>query len=85
MDKKLRKKAKHHVQEIELIISPCSTSKTKQNNNAEESDRWKENPPREVSFERHSEESKMSESIGIGEFAMRTSKKKKHDNLQNGN
>ena len=67
MDKKGRMKAKHHVQE--------STSKNRQNNNAEERGRCKENPPREVSFERCTEESKTSESIGIGEFTMTTSKK----------
>ena len=75
MDKKQRKKANRHVQEIELIISPCSTSKNRQNDNAEERGRCKENPPREVSFKRCSEESETLESIGIGEFAMRTSKK----------
>ena len=32
-------------------------------------------PPREVSFERCSEESKTLESIGIGEFGMRTLRK----------
>ena len=75
MDKKQRKKAKCHVQEIDLIISPCSTSKNRRNDNDEERDRCKENPPREVSFERHSEESETLESIGIGEFAMTTLKK----------
>ena len=75
MDNKRRKKANRHVQEIELIISPCSTTRNRRNDNDEETDRRKENPPREVSFERHSEESETSESIGIGEFAMTTSKK----------
>ena len=75
MDKKGRRKAKCHVQEIELIISPSSTSKNRWNDDAEERGKSKENPPREVSFERRTEESEMSKSIGIGEFAMRTSKK----------
>ena len=75
MDKNKKKKAKHHVQEIELIINPCLASNNRWNDNAEETDGCKPPPPREVSFKRCSEESETLESIGIGKFAMRTSRK----------
>ena len=75
MYKKQRKKPTHHEQEIDLIITPSIASKKRQNNNAAETDKCKEPPPREVAIERCSEHSVTLESIGIGEFGMRMSRK----------
>ena len=73
MDKRQKKKATCKKQEINLIVSP--PSKKRQNDNAAEKDKGKEPPPSEVAVERCSEHSVTSESIGIGEFGMSTSRK----------
>ena len=73
MDRKHRKKTTHHKQQINLLMTPPSNKR--QNDNAEETDKNKEPPQREVAFERHSEHSITSESIRIGEYGMVTSRK----------
>ena len=56
-----------------MVITPPSKKGSKKN--AEESDKHKEAPPREVAFERCSEPSVTSESIRIHEYGMKTSRK----------
>ena len=73
MDRKHRKKTTHHKQQINLLMTPPSNKR--QNDNAEETDKGKEPPPREVAIERCGEHSITSESIRIGEYYMRTSRK----------
>ena len=73
MDKRKGKKPTHNEQEIHLVITP--PSKKRRNDNAEETDKCKEPPPRRVAMERYSEQSVMSESIRIGEYGMRTLRK----------
>ena len=73
MDKRMTKKPTCNKQDITLLFTP--PSKKRQNDNAAEKERHKEPPPSKVAIERCSEHSVTLESIGIGEFGMRMSRK----------